>query len=267
MPDVTPNLGLKKPLGTEMVSRTAYNENLDLLDANAAPLASLTVHVEDTLIDGVHGISTTAILVYYVNVATGSDLNTGLSSGAAFATIVKAISMIPQIVNHTVTINVAAGDYSAEGLIGISGFVGKSSSFSVVGDTVVSTSYIISRILVSRCSIPITVRGFNYNSTAAGSITVSSCAYAVIDFCNVVATVAAIGVTVTNGSTAVVSNSTISNKSIAIQSDNSRVYSNTNGGSSNTTGLSATSAGVIGKNSTQPSGTTAESTSGGGVIR
>jgi len=36
MPEVTPNLGLKKPLGNETVSRAAYNENLDLIDQNVA---------------------------------------------------------------------------------------------------------------------------------------------------------------------------------------------------------------------------------------
>ena len=36
MPTTTPNLGLKKPLGNEIVSRQAYNENLDLLDQNVA---------------------------------------------------------------------------------------------------------------------------------------------------------------------------------------------------------------------------------------
>lgn len=35
MPDITPNLGLKKPLGTETVSRATYNENLEIMDANA----------------------------------------------------------------------------------------------------------------------------------------------------------------------------------------------------------------------------------------
>lgn len=35
MPDITSNLGLKKPLGNETVSRAAYNENLDILDQNA----------------------------------------------------------------------------------------------------------------------------------------------------------------------------------------------------------------------------------------
>lgn len=32
MPELTPNLGLKKPLGNETVVRATYNENLDILD-------------------------------------------------------------------------------------------------------------------------------------------------------------------------------------------------------------------------------------------
>ncbi|MGE5552818.1 MAG: hypothetical protein ACM3XZ_02705 [Betaproteobacteria bacterium] len=33
MPELTPNIGLKKPLGNETVSRASYNENLDIMDA------------------------------------------------------------------------------------------------------------------------------------------------------------------------------------------------------------------------------------------
>lgn len=36
MPDLTTNLGLKKPIGTETVTRSAYNENLDILDNSVA---------------------------------------------------------------------------------------------------------------------------------------------------------------------------------------------------------------------------------------
>lgn len=36
MPDITPRLGLSKPLGNENNTRAAYNENLDRIDANAA---------------------------------------------------------------------------------------------------------------------------------------------------------------------------------------------------------------------------------------
>ncbi|WP_028553158.1 pyocin knob domain-containing protein [Paenibacillus sp. UNC451MF] len=36
MPVVTPRLGIKKPLGNENVTREAFNENYDIIDANAA---------------------------------------------------------------------------------------------------------------------------------------------------------------------------------------------------------------------------------------
>jgi hypothetical protein len=58
---------------------------------------------------------------YYVNVSTGSDSNTGLSSGAAFATIQKAVDIVQynlDLNNYNVTINVAAGTYPEEVVIG-----------------------------------------------------------------------------------------------------------------------------------------------------
>jgi len=59
MPDLTPNLGLKKPLGNETVSRAAYNENLDLLDQNAAKSSDLAAHLADgvqhKIVDTVNG--------------------------------------------------------------------------------------------------------------------------------------------------------------------------------------------------------------------
>ena len=53
-------------------------------------------------------------LTYYVNASTGSNSNTGLSLGTAFATIQKAIDVASTIrtINTTITINVANGTYS-----------------------------------------------------------------------------------------------------------------------------------------------------------
>ncbi|OPY64069.1 MAG: hypothetical protein A4E56_00123 [Pelotomaculum sp. PtaU1.Bin065] len=51
MPDLTPNLGLKKPLGNETVSRAAYNENLDILDGNAAKADDLVTHQTSATLD------------------------------------------------------------------------------------------------------------------------------------------------------------------------------------------------------------------------
>ncbi len=37
MPDITANIGLKKPTGNENVTRAAYSENIDILDQNVTP--------------------------------------------------------------------------------------------------------------------------------------------------------------------------------------------------------------------------------------
>jgi hypothetical protein len=56
----------------------------------------------------------TANLTYYVNGSTGNDLNTGLTTGAPFATIQKAINSVA-VLNangYAVTINIADGTYA-----------------------------------------------------------------------------------------------------------------------------------------------------------
>lgn len=56
----------------------------------------------------------TANQTYYVNASTGSDSNNGLSSGAPFATIQKAINVTASLTlaGYAVFINVASGTYS-----------------------------------------------------------------------------------------------------------------------------------------------------------
>ncbi|WP_128894627.1 pyocin knob domain-containing protein [Longirhabdus pacifica] len=47
MPDVTPKLGIKKPLSNEYVKREAFNENWDIVDQNAASQTELDTHKAD----------------------------------------------------------------------------------------------------------------------------------------------------------------------------------------------------------------------------
>lgn len=71
---------------------------------------------------------------YYVNGSTGSNSNNGLSSGAAFATINKAISMLPSIMLGPCTINVADGTYAES--IKIAGILNTRDSFlRIIGNT------------------------------------------------------------------------------------------------------------------------------------
>jgi hypothetical protein len=54
---------------------------------------------------------TTENLTFFVDVVAGSDSNNGRTSGTAFKTIGKALSLVPPFVAHAVQINCAAGTY------------------------------------------------------------------------------------------------------------------------------------------------------------
>lgn len=209
--------------------------------------------------------ATTASLTYYVDVASGSDSNNGLTVGTPFKTIGKAISLLPPRIDHTVVINVAVGDYSGEGVLTVSGYTGKG-SITINGDTVVSTSYSILRLNKNRNGIPVTLRGFNFTTSTNVSVVANQCITSIVNLCNFVVSNSNQAIS-SVGSTLTVSNSTISNHSVAIDADTSTVYSNTNSGTGNTIGLRSSSASTIGKNGTQPGATTAEVQQTGGVIR
>ncbi|HOV80187.1 MAG TPA: hypothetical protein PK728_08760 [Bacillota bacterium] len=56
MPELTPKLGIKKPLGNETVSRAAFNENWDIIDQNAASQADLAAHLADKAHIGINPV-------------------------------------------------------------------------------------------------------------------------------------------------------------------------------------------------------------------
>jgi hypothetical protein len=207
---------------------------------------------------------TIADITYYVNNASGNDGNSGLASGAgAFATIGKAISMIPQIVNHTVTINIADGTYQ-EGVLP-NGFMGNGSLY-ITGNVATRTNVLIQYALIQNCSIPIIVSGARFFSTAYHGFAVHRCN-----------SVSAISLSI-NGSTGsklgyayydsrgVVQTCDVSNHQRGIQSDNSDILSIGNSGTLNVVGLYATNGGRISKSGTQPSGTDAETQYNSGRI-
>lgn len=201
---------------------------------------------------------------YYVDGTNGSDSGDG-SASKPFKTIGKAISMIPQILNHNFTINVAAGTYSEDILI--SGFYGQNAVVSLLGDTVVSTSVSINSLTISNCVNAVIVRGLNVTGFASSnnSIAVVRTGYTQFSLMNVAANdTARNGFYVVNGH-AYILNSTISNKNTAIWADNgSRVTTNNNAGTGNVIVNQAGLASIITKASTQqPSGTTIDSQNGG----
>ncbi|MEK5277780.1 MULTISPECIES: hypothetical protein [Paenibacillus] len=105
---------------------------------------------------------TTADITYYVS-TVGNDSATGLSPGTAFKTIAKAISMIPTVVNHTVTIMVTAGTYTGD--IYVAGFCGQGTVAISGAASAATTHTITGSAIVTRCSCRVTVIGINSTVT------------------------------------------------------------------------------------------------------
>ncbi|MNI05813.1 hypothetical protein D3C73_587770 [compost metagenome] len=208
--------------------------------------------------------STTADLTYYVR-SDGNDTNNGIANtvGAAFKTIQKAISMIPQVVNHVVTVNVAAGTYPET--VSLDGFSGKGILF-LNGDSVVSTSRQVVGIGIQNSTIYITVTGLSFNATTGAAMTITNSAYVVIDKINSTNANSQAGVWFQVGSKGLVANSIISNKTTAVVSADASVLCRDNTGVGNSTVYHSSDGGELTWSGTRPTGTYLESIVRGGRI-
>lgn len=209
---------------------------------------------------------TTADITYYVR-TDGSDSNNGLANTAAgaFKTITKAISFIPQIVNHAVTVNVAAGTYSE--IISLSGFSG-GGSITIQGDTVASSSRTVQAIAIINNSTRTALNGLNCNASNTNGVSISKSVYVEISYCNLIASAPTASGVDASASTVRVKGCAISNKGQAILSaDGSRIHSDSNSGSGNTYGLYVyQGAGLITQSGTQPSSTNGNGAATGLVL-
>jgi hypothetical protein len=206
---------------------------------------------------------TTAAMTLYVDATNGADNNDG-SAGKPFKTIMRAINSIPQVVNHVVNINVAAGTY-AEDII-MYGFMGGGNG--VINLVASSTSVIANKIDISQCSIgSLTVSNFTFTKTGDYVIQIRRSTGVVASGCVVTTADATYAAIRTAYSTAYVSSCTLSNRAQGILSDiSSLVFSNNNSGTGNTVGIYAGSGGILTTSGPQPTGTTNSSVANGGVI-
>lgn len=242
----TPNLGLHSWVGTDRVLREEFNENFNKLD---------------TVVPG----KTAAGLTYYVDAAAGNDTNDGLTSGTALKTIGAAIDKLPQVINHAVTINLAAGTYAET--INIQGYIGKG-SISLIGGNVVGDSHIISALNLLQCQPFITVKGIRAASTTAHGFNIGMC-NAEFENCKCIDDTTATffnGFNVYGGSSIVVKNSLISNRYTAISAWGSRVYNVNNTGTGNLYAIGANEASIVGISGTQPEGTNGNIVNNGSMI-
>lgn len=117
---------------------------------------------------------TTGNINYYVR-TDGNDSNNGLSNTivGAFKTIGKAVSMIPQVINHEVIINVGAGTYTEEILfLGYSG----AGNIIILGSTNLDTTRkITGRVAGQRCGCRIEFQGLNLTDVSSMAAAYTSC--------------------------------------------------------------------------------------------
>ncbi|MEC0231278.1 hypothetical protein [Paenibacillus alba] len=210
---------------------------------------------------------TVADITYYVR-TDGNDSNTGTANttGGAFRTIQRAINSIPQIVNHAVSINVAAGTYAEdvffEGLYG-------AGQISIYGNKdVISTSVNASSFLIRKCGVRVEVNGFNLTTTAASGIQGVQCSSLLIKFNNIVGANGTYAGMALYSSTCNVIANNISNRVYAIYSSGSIVNSSGNTGSGNTNKYVLDGAGTIYVNPLAPDTLTATNNAinNGGVL-
>jgi hypothetical protein len=126
----------------------------------------------------------TANVTYYV-LKTGSDSNTGLTNtaGGAFLTIAKAVSMIPQIVNHTYVVSVGIGIYAEA--VALSGFSGRG-SINIVGGVSFAdaANYVVTSIFMGNSTITMQLNFFQAMQTGGSSFQANGCPKVVIIGCD-----------------------------------------------------------------------------------
>lgn len=211
-------------------------------------------------------MQTTADITYYVDTSNGNDSNNGLASGTAFKTISKAISLIPQTVNHNITLNVASGTYSE--VINLTGFNGKG-YIKVIGASALSDSYIVQNITTNFNTCRVRVQGFKCSSATVDAV--SAMSNLLLELFYIKSDVSATGysgITILN-SLATVLGCMMSNRSNALYANQLSIIASRDwsAGSGNTCGITSNYASTVGKSGVQPQGTTAENSLNGGVIR
>ncbi|MBJ6360887.1 right-handed parallel beta-helix repeat-containing protein [Paenibacillus sp. GCM10012307] len=241
----------------------------------AVTSTTVVTNLNADMVDGLHssdlmtitGVASTSIN-YYVS-PSGSDSNTGTSSGSPFLTINKALLEARRgygVRYAQVRINLADGTYNET--INIQG--GYYSGYNY-GLWIQSSTGVIGNCIISGTVTVDGLSGFLIGSvtlsTASAALTINNTQYALIQNLNITAS-GSTGIDVNRGSSAYISNCTISNRGQAIRADGvSTVFSINNTGSGNTQyGLYAQYGGKIIKNGTQPSGATNEGALVGGTI-
>ncbi|GGI45976.1 hypothetical protein GCM10008018_14820 [Paenibacillus marchantiophytorum] len=201
---------------------------------------------------------TTANMTLYVDATNGADNGDG-SAVKPYKTIQFAINQIPQVINHFVTVNVAAGTY-AESII-INGFVGQGKLL-ISSNSGANVSQFYSII---NNTIELVLSGFNITTTTGTAISANNSSRVIVSGCAIVSSAPTqIGIQMNTGMMYVVQ-TVISNRNYAILANLGKLISDLNSGTNNNFSLASTLGGEIVKINSQPSGL--ESLGTGAAIR
>lgn len=212
---------------------------------------------------GIGNISVTSSNINLYVSPSGNDSNDG-SSGAPLKTIQAAINRIPQVVNHTVTINVAPGTYAED--VKIHGFQG-SGGIELIGNYADPSTVVVNSINGNHSRYLI-IKGITATRTNSPGFWFVRSDTVIVDGVRCVTASATESGFHADGTIVRLYNSTFSNRKYGISCGYcGTVHSHNNNGTGNTIGLFAYESSAIGKNLIQPGGTTAESVESGGVIR
>jgi ketosteroid isomerase-like protein len=281
-PPIISNLSLSAM--DKIVSTPLYTE-LDLLGKyNSAESGSATVHpsglghdmmytpafnglvkeLADVRSDAL--TMTNEILTYYVDPLSGSDtLNDGLDSLTPLQTIESALLRLPMFKNHEIVINCVAGTYPD--IVLDSAYGRASVTINGGANLAAAANFLTPNIIVSNCYIPVIIKGFRATNAAQNAFLALYSTSVDFKFCDTVVSATGKYGFLFNHASGTVDTCNVSNRFVGIEVESqSLVTSLTNTGTGNTVGLNAVNSAKIGKSSTQPSGTTAEATSGGGTI-
>lgn len=188
------------------------------------------------------------------------------ASGKDFTTIQAALQSIKKHINATITINVDAGTYPET--VSIVDFYGNGSIY-MNGSSALADTYMVNNIIVSSCTCAVYIFGFKCTSSSQDAVRVTGALNVFMQYIKTDVSATALNGFFIMNSLATVINCQVSNRSVALYANQlSRVASRDwTAGSGNTTGIMSLFASTVGKDGTQPQGTTAESASSGGIIR
>lgn len=242
------------------LAATEKSQLRDLTDGVTEALRNINANVQ--AFGKVSPQQTTDNRTYYVR-PDGSDNNNGLSIGSAFRTIGKAVSMLPQTINHTMVINVADGTYAED--VSIAGLKLRG-SLTLIGNKSNPAAVKVNSLEQYSNFGVVTVEGITATTTTRDAFVINRCVGFRLNGCQAIAstgTYSGVAIYFSNG---VVNGGVYSNHLVGVNVGvTSQVQIIGTSGVGNAVGIGANDGAILTKFNVTLTGTTPESVSAGTI--